>query len=226
MVATRRHFQFTADAFRRALDAGVFRDPDAMQFAGGMIYDAPVGGEVPRPHHFTVDEYQQMGAVGILKTSDRIELPEGEIVGKPVLGPRHERCAMQLSRLAHRAVPDDLFVGVQAAIRLADDTAPEPDVFVTREWNFPHTNPTASDVLLIIAVADSSIREDRAEKLPRYARAGIPEAWLVELMTDTVERHTDPHDGQYRQITAARPGEILASVVVPALAIPVAEILR
>lgn len=225
MVATRRRYPFTATTFRRAVEGGVFRDSDAMHFADGTIFDAPAG-ELPTPHHFTVDEYQHMGRLGILKTSDRIELLEGEIVGKPVHRTRHVRCVMQLNRLISRMVPDNLFVGVQIAIRLTDDTEPEPDVVITQEWDYARTNPTPADVLLIIEVADSSIREDRAEKLPRYARAEIPEAWLVDLTTDAVERHTDPHNGQYRRMESARPGESLVSTVVPALIIPVTDILR
>lgn len=92
MVASRQRYQFTADAYHRALRADVFRNPDTVHFADGAMYDAPPTGEMPRSHHFTADEYQHMGALGILTTSDRVELLEGEIVGKPVHGPRHVRC--------------------------------------------------------------------------------------------------------------------------------------
>ncbi len=117
-------------------------------------------------------------------------------------------------------------VGIRTPVRLNGDTEPEPDLSVIRGWERLNTIPTAADALLIIGVADSTTHADRAEKLPRYAAAGIPEVWLVGLTTDTVERHTDPHDGQYRQKVTARPGETLASRVVPSLVIPVAEILR
>lgn len=115
---------------------------------------------------------------------------------------------------------------VQCAIRLTDDTEPEPDMVITREWDYARTNPTAADVLLIIEVADSTIAEDRNEKVTRYARAGIPEVWLVDLTTDTIARYTDLRDGRYQRMETARAGETLPSTVVPGFAIPIADILR
>jgi Uma2 family endonuclease len=62
--------------------------------------------------------------------------------------------------------------------------------------------------------------DDRALKLPRYAVAGIPEAWLIDLGAETVERHTEPRDGYYRFVALAMRGDTLASTVLPALTIP------
>ncbi len=78
----------------------------------------------------------------------------------------------------------------------------------------------------MIEVADSSREYDRGTKFPIYAAAGIGEAWLVDLASATVERHTEPRDGLYRVVTIARPGESLASTMIPALTIPVDAILR
>lgn len=86
--------------------------------------------------------------------------------------------------------------------------------------------PTQDDTPLIIEVADSTIRSDRREKIPLYAAAGIPEVWLVDVNTKVVERHTEPRDGQYRQIVTARPGKTLASTVVPGVIIPVGDVFR
>jgi Uma2 family endonuclease len=80
-------------------------------------------------------------------------------------------------------------------------------------------------VLLVIEVADSSREVDRTLKLPRYAAAGIPEAWLVDLGAETVERHTEPRDGYYRFAAFAMRGDTLASTVLPALAVPAALVL-
>src|SRR2546429_6719221 len=52
-----------------------------------------------------------------------------------------------------------------------------------RSTLFPYTTlfRSGEDVLLIIEVSDSTILSDRNVKMPLYARAGIPEAWLVNL---------------------------------------------
>ena len=73
----------------------------------------------------------------------------------------------------------------------------------------------------VIEVADSTRDFDRGEKLPRYAAAGIAEAWLADLGSGMLERHSEPRDGLYRQVSIGRPGERLTSTVLPDLAIPV-----
>lgn len=83
----------------------------------------------------------------------------------------------------------------------------------------------ATEVLLVIEVANFSLDYDRTLKLPRYAAAGIAEAWLVDLGAETVERHTEPRDGYYRVATFAMRGDTLASTVLPALTIPVDRVL-
>ena len=62
-------------------------------------------------------------------------------------------------------------------------------------------------------------------KLPLYAAAGIPEAWLYDVGAAALERHSEPRDGEYRLIARARRGESLASTVLPALVLPVDAIL-
>src|SRR5262249_59692235 len=91
-------------------------------------------------------------------------------------------------------------VRVQSSIQLNDYTEPEPDfaVLQPRDDFYAQAHPHAADVLLVIEVADTSITYDRGEKLPRYALAGIPEVWLIDLNQHVVEQYTEPHDGTYR----------------------------
>ncbi len=102
---------------------------------------------------------------------------------------------------------------------------PLPDIAVLRPRNYSSALPTPADVLLVIEVADSSLAYDRGMKFPRYAAAGITEAWLIDLAAEIVERHTEPRDGLYRQITLARVGDTLASTVLTELTIPVDTVL-
>ena len=109
-------------------------------------------------------------------------------------------------------------------VRLSDDSEPEPDFAVVRDRPYEEL-PTPADVLLVIEVADTSQEYDRKVKLPLYAAAGIPEAWLIDLAAETVERHTDPGKGFYRLTTLALHGESLTSTVLPDLTIVVDEVL-
>lgn len=83
----------------------------------------------------------------------------------------------------------------------------------------------AADVLLVVEVADSSRAYDRNKKLPLHAAADIPEVWLVDLVAETIERHTEPHEGRYRQLLTVGRGESLTSIVLPGITLPVDDIL-
>jgi Uma2 family endonuclease len=71
--------------------------------------------------------------------------------------------------------------------------------------------------LLIVEVAETSGEYDSDVKLPLYARAGIREAWLVDLPQERIEVHSRPVDGEYRQTTRCRRGDAISSEAAPGL---------
>ncbi len=175
---------------------------------------------------FTVAEYLRMGEVGILAADERIELLAGEILQMSPLGVRHARCVNRLNRILNRRTGPDMLVSVQNPVYLPGESALQPDLAIVRDRDPGDLWPTLADIVLVIEVSDSTLVYDRRIKLPIYAAAGIAEVWIVDLAAETVERHTDPRNGAYRLVASARPGESLASTVLPALAIPVADILK
>ena len=173
---------------------------------------------------FTVEDYHRMGEAGILTEDDRVELIEGTIVELSPIRDPHARAVNHLTEfLVVRLAGGDVTVSVQNPIRLSGDTEPQPDLAVLRGRD--RGLAEAADVLLVIEVADTSRRYDRNVKLPLYAAAGIPEAWLVDLVARTIERHAEPRDGRNRQTTIARRGESLASTVLPAVILSVDAVL-
>ena len=175
---------------------------------------------------FTIAEYQRMGDVGIFSENERIELLAGEILQMSPIGVRHARCVNRLNRLLNRQTGTDMLVSVQNPVYLPGESALQPDLAIVRDRDPGDLWPTLADIVLVIEVSDSTFAYDQKTKLPIYAAAGIAEAWIVDLAAETVERHTDPRDGSYRLVASARPGESLASTVLPALTIPVADILK
>jgi hypothetical protein len=85
--------------------------------------------------------------------------------------------------------------------------------------------PTPGEVYLVVEVADSSCAYDLGIKLPFYAANGIAEAFLVDVVNDVVERHTEPRDGRYQRVLVAVRGETLSSTVLPAVTLPVNVVL-
>ena len=148
---------------------------------------------------FTVDEYCAMAEAGILAADERVELLDGEIFVMPPIGPPHEDGTTRLSRDLILQLGDRAWVRVQNSVRLNDYGLPEPDIAVVRFRDDYHRNrPTPADVLLVIEVADSSLRRDRELKLPHYAAAGIPEVWIANVPARQVEAFHDPVDGVYQ----------------------------
>ena len=182
--------------------------------------------EVTR-RRFTVDEYDRMVEVGILTKYDRVELIHGEIVQKMPIGSRHTAAvaalhALFVTRLGKRAV-----VRSAGSLRLPLDSAPEPDVVLLR-WrdDFYRSVPTLADeVLLVIEVAETSLRYDRRVKVPLYAERGVREVWIVDVEGDCVElyRGTTP-DGYARTDRIPR-GTSFSPEAFPDVTLTVSDIL-
>ena len=175
---------------------------------------------------FTVHEYHRMAEAGILHEDDRVELIEGEIVEMAPIGSRHFACVMELTRLLGGQIGDEARLSIQNPVRLSERLEPQPDATVlkAREGYFREL-PTPEDVLLLIEVSDTSLSYDGSVKLPLYARAGIPEVWIVDLKGEAIERHTEPKGEGYRLVRRAWRGETLESVTLGALVLPVDAVL-
>ena len=133
---------------------------------------------VPTRHRLTVDDYYRMAEAGILGEDDRVELIDGELIDMASVGPDHIATVNGLTSVLVMACRDRAIVSVQNLARLDRFSEPQPDVtlFRPRADNYrTGARPGPADVLLLVEVADSSLRYDRAVKLPLYARAGIGE---------------------------------------------------
>jgi Uma2 family endonuclease len=79
---------------------------------------------------------------------------------------------------------------------------------------------------MLIEVSDSTLDYDRNRKIPLYAKAGIPEVWLVNLQNSTGEIHFQPREFSYSVVQFLRSGETLKSNVLPNLTLNVDDILE
>jgi len=138
---------------------------------------------------FTVDEYHQMARAGILSEDDRVELLDGEIVTMSPIGSLHQAYVDRLNRLFSMLVGTSAIVCVQGPVQLDGYSEPQPDILLLRPRDdfYAHAHPGPEDVLLVVEVADTAVEYDRRIKFSYYARAGISEAWLVDLSGGAVE---------------------------------------
>jgi Uma2 family endonuclease len=178
-------------------------------------------------HCFTVAEYERMGAAGIFSADERVELIEGEIVEMSPIGKRHAACVARLTQLLGPPSQGRAILWVQNPVRLNDYSEPQPDVALLRPRAdfYEQSLPGPSDVLLVVEVADTTLEYDRQIKLPLYARAGIPEAWLVNLPEERIEVYSDPAGGEYQTVRSYARGKRLQSHTLAALRVSVSKAL-
>lgn len=187
---------------------------------------SPAQTATPTRRRFTVEEYCAMADAGILAENERVELLDGEIFVMPPIGPPHEDGTTRLSRDLILRLGDRAWVRVQNSVRLNDYGLPEPDIAVVRFRDDYHRNrPTPADVLLVIEVADSSLRRDRELKLPHYAVAGIPEVWIANVPARQVEAFHDPVDGIYQSSRIVSADGQISPIAFPDVVLTVGEFL-
>ena len=168
-------------------------------------------GAKPQRRRFTVEEFQRMGEAGILAPEERVELIAGEIIQMTPIGPRHMEAVFALEDFLRPVVGPDVRVSVQGAVQLPD-SRPQPDVVLLRRGDWRKgVLPGPSACLLVVEVADSTVHVDRGAKRGSYARALIPEYWVVDLPANAVVLHLQPVDGDYRQVTEHRRGTSFTS---------------
>jgi Uma2 family endonuclease len=178
-------------------------------------------------YRFTADEYTRMAAEGIIPADARVELIEGEIIEMSPIGSRHNAVVDRLNRVLVGRLGDAAIVRVQGSIQLGERVVPQPDFAVLRSRDdfYVDTLPGPADVLLLVEVADSSLAYDRSEKSRLYARYGIPEYWLLDLVQNTVLVHTEPGSAGYQHVEIRSRGETWNSHSLPALRVAGEEIL-
>lgn len=195
-----------------------------------MATQTPERTAAHRPRHrFTVDEYHRMIEAGILTEDDRVELIGGEVVQLSAMGARHAMSLAYLDDELRGLLAGSAQVRAQLPVTIPEYDEPEPDIAIVRPRldRYRERHPQPEDILLVIEVSDTSLDADLREKLPMYARTGIPEAWIVNLPRQRVERYTDPEamSGAYRTMERFRPSQQIASVMLPGVVLAVAEIL-
>ena len=163
-----------------------------------------IARDLLRRHRLTATEYRRMGEVGILRADARVELIEGEIIDMTPTGSRHAGVVRHIARLFERAIGDSAVVSIQSPVSLSDRSEPEPDIALLspRTDFYKSAHPRPADVLLIVEVADASLRYDRQVKVPLYARHGVTEVWIVGLERNVLTQYRDPEGERYRTATS------------------------
>ena len=144
------------------------------------------------------------------------------------IGPLHASTVARLTALFTSRLGTQAIVGIQNPLLLrAEDSEPQPDVALLhpRADFYARAHPEAQDVYLVIEVTDSSLEKDRDVKFSIYARAGIPEAWLLDLVADRLEVYRHPTPDGYQDVQSLQRAESVAPQAFPDLVLAVDDLL-
>ena len=194
---------------RACYDQGIELDPEQI---------APA-----RPRRLRRVEYDQMVELGIFE-EERVELLRGVVVEMTPTSPPHDATIQRLTRLFVLAVGDRAGVRVQGSWAANDDSEPVPDVVLVPPGDYDDAHPSVA--LLVVEVAYSSLRKDRAVKAALYAECGVPEYWIVNLVDGVIEVMTTAVDGEYTAQRAYRKGERIRLSRLSDIEVAVDDVLR
>jgi Uma2 family endonuclease len=168
---------------------------------------------LPR-RRFTVAEVEAMVAAGVMEEDERVELIGGELVPMSPKGVEHEVLKTALLDRWYRATPEEFSLVPETTFRLSEDTYLEPDVVI-----YPRTSGirglSANNVLLVVEIADSSLRYDIGRKAALYASFGIRELWVIDAVRLTTRVFREPAADIYRDARDFGATDQLAPLIAP-----------
>jgi hypothetical protein len=179
-------------------------------------------------HRFKAVEYQRFPEMGLLASSDRVELIEGVVVPMSPISVQHSFAVMMLEELLRAALEPRFKVRAEASVQLGEYSQPQPDISVIRRplEIYAERHPGPSDILLLAEIAYSSLDRDRRDKIPLYAMHGIAEFWLVNLAERKAEIFREPVDGMFRLADKISIDSFLTPLVDPDLRVPLRALFR
>lgn len=188
---------------------------------------------MPAPtRRWTRFEYERMIECGIFREDERLELLSGALVVKEPQGDPHA-AAVDLAIAALRsAFGPGWLVRAHAPLALGVRSRPEPDVSVVRGSPRDYRDAAPTQAALVVEISHTSLALDRTRKASIYARAGIQDYWIVNLVDDAVEVQRDPgrltaptRSWTYRSIEQFRRGAAITPLAAPDAPIAVADLL-
>ncbi len=223
-----RPFLFSQEQYRQMVERGWF---------AGVANNGPNGegnGQEPRlraQRRFTRSEYYQMGEWGWF-IGRRIMLIEGEILEMPIQKPQHYVSIDQTAKMLERVFTGKFWIRTQAPLDLGEATDAEPDVSVVDGSSNDYLDHHPTTARLLVESSDTTLRFDREHKGSLYARAGIADYWIINLVDRQLEirRRPVPDSTQdfnfgYADLIILKPGDFATPLAAPQSRIAVADLL-
>ena len=165
----------------------------------------------------TVKQYDRMIDAGIIGEHDQVELIEGRLVPKMGGKRPHIQAGKRSFRALSRIMTPGWHLAKEDPIVASDLSKPEPDLSVVRGDvdDYKHRDVTASDLALVVEIAEWSLTDDRTVLSRVYAASGIPTYWIINLIDGQVEVYSDPdqNSGGYNTHAEYKPGDDVPVII-------------
>ena len=192
-----------------------------------MMQDDPV-----RPWRWTRNQYDRLIESGVFQEDDKVELLGGQLMVAEPQGSRHAATVGVVADTLRAAFGRGWYVAVQVPVALDDESEPEPDVTVSPGTARDYGEAHPSRPVLVVEVAESSRTLDRRHKASLYARAEVPDYWIVNVVDNVLEVHRrsvpssqSVFGWRYADVVRLVGGATISPVAVPSISIAVADLL-
>jgi Uma2 family endonuclease len=189
-------------------------------------------GYETRTRRFTRAEYERLIALGVFQPGEAIELIGGELMVAEPQGAPHYTAILKTAKALELAFGPGWVVRTQGPIGLDADSEPEPDIAVVPGDPDDYARAHPSRPVLTIEVAESSLALDRQRKGSLYARAGLSDYWVLNLIDRVLEVYrapapdsASPFGWRYAHSEAFDASERVTPLAAPGASIPVAHLL-
>jgi Uma2 family endonuclease len=176
-------------------------------------------------------EYERLVELGMF-SGEPVELLGGDLIVSEPQGAYHASSVTKVDYALRTVVPAGWIVRLHAPISLDAESEPEPDLVVVpgRPGDYAHAHPGAP--VLAVEVSESSLAFDREHKGSLYARAGVPDYWIVNLVDRVLEVHRDPspapsasYGWRYRFVAVLMPPSVVVPIAFRTPPIRIADLL-
>jgi Uma2 family endonuclease len=191
-----------------------------------------MGGAEVKTRRWKRIEYERLIETGFFQPGDPIELIDGQLIVAEPQGSRHFGAIRAAQEALRTAFGPGWEVRAQGPLALDEESEPEPDVAVVPGGFRDYLARHPSRPVLVVEISESSLALDRDHKGSLYARAGLADYWIVNLVDRVLEVYRQPtpdaaaHVGwRYGSVEVLGREDSVASLAVPAAGIRVADLL-
>ena len=176
-------------------------------------------------------EYDRLIECGFFQPGDRVELLGGQLIVAEPQSDRHYVAIRAVEEALRAAFGRGWDIRTQAPVALDDESEPEPDVAVVPGTFRDYARGHPSRPVLVVEVSLSTLTSDRAHKGSLYARAGLADYWIVNLIDRVLEVYREPgrdpdalFGWRYQSATVHGPGASVSPLACPHASVRVSDV--